>query len=154
FLERQPEADAVEAGRLLGRVESALEYLLAELLFEQHDVEAGFDGFIAAPGVDAGRGVSDDGILELTGAAYLFGPVYSLWPFHGKLAPHPRESVLCLSSKAAIVPMGELAVSPSASRNARARVRRENEKNRRCGEGLRIPPDPLSWRYVMKTTLP
>jgi hypothetical protein len=84
----------------------------------------------------------------------VFGPPYSLWPFHAKLARHPHESILCLSSKDAIVPMGDLAAPRKASRDARARTRRENESNRSRGLRLRVPPEPLSWPYVMKTTLP
>jgi len=154
YLAGEPHADPTEAGRLLGRLGSALEWLLAELLAEQHGIDEAFDGFTAAPGLDTGRGVTADGVLEMTGAAYLFGPPYSLWPFHGKLAPHPRESILCLSSRDAIVPMSELPVRAGGSRRARGSLRRENQKKRSRGDNLRVPPDPLSWPYVMTTALP
>jgi hypothetical protein len=129
FLAREPDADPVERGQLFGRLESALEYLLSELMLEQHGIGREFDGFMTKPGADTGWRIAPSGILELTGGAYLFGPPYSLWPFHGKLARHPATSVLCLSGKDAIAATGS-------------------------GTKLRIPPDPLGWPYVMTTALP
>src|SRR5262249_23030779 len=127
---------------------------LSELLLEQHGVDAAFDGFMTAPGLNAGSGVTSDGILEMTGAAYWFGPQYSLWPFHAKLAPGPRESTLCLSTRSAIVAMGEPAVPRRGSRETRAPTDRARERARSVGAKVRVPPDPLGWPYVMHTALP
>ena len=133
---------------------SALEYLLSELLLEKHGFSEGFDGFTEAPGHGIGRSVTADGILEMTGAAYVFGPPYSLWPFHGKLVPHPRESVLCLAGRSAIVAMGTEPLGKNAPRQLRARAHREAEKDRARGRNVAVPPQPRTWRYVMTTILP
>ncbi len=152
YLAAEPDSD--RAREELRWLESALEYLLADLLLEQHGVSEGFDGFTGAPNGDRGRRVTADGALEMTGGAYVFGP-NAVWPFRARLAPHPRESIFWLSDQSGSVATGGASpIGKNAPRHRRARAHRAREKHAAGGGRLSIPPQPHEWQYVMTTTLP